>query len=1301
RPICVFNKRVIFYEKFTGSTTVPQCLPLHHPLPNDRFSQDNQISINITLELNRRGRQEETTTESLKHAFEALESFPWPVQFQSWSLLGVNFDEIREDWEDWKWNSKAYVKRLSAPTDVHPFGDLKRLNVQLLSSASQLTAFAMYRFRVWPPLYVLFDSASNVTKYDFVKHSQPTDWIPSQLLAPEVAPRIAYLTVIDAHRLKATWQWNGVPGGYIVTAERSDVAISIYNSTMFHELDQDQDLSPRHDMVEHDKCGVRKFMKVIYDPTQHDLVIGHLQPATNYYVTIQPFSKSPKLASIVKEQKNEWTLLLGPKIFLSPGDLMPPTTASKSVTKTWNAVPNFRPINVTVTEEGKTIRIEWIDSFEAMCDGETLSYELEIRSALNWTVTAPVHSVKWINTLKRELSASQLNQIIFTEFPRMRGISLLKETLMVGLWRRLTSMHFSKSEIIHILRIRAKNRIGFGPFSDPVVVPFLPSKEKTGGRLHLKRILITQEKSESHGRVLVSWLISNQVPKGLDVKATITWFEVDPITQLRLGATASRVLHSPPIKNEHMKHKEVLVVIDKLNVGAMYRFKLRQEPSSSTSMDITEDHVTAYIIQEDWLIPPSRKPYPPRRWLRSNLADNEIISHAPRMDCNSSIIVLAWPAYPSSIISNLTKAAKFGPIYTPPVKNYSLQYARLPDYVEDAPEYTVSNGSALGWKEYEPAPQPGDEEKFHVLQPNTVYIFRIAVCTDVGRSPYSEPSVVMKTSINRPCEVPKISSVMLVWTNRTTLLRHYGVLEVPEDKHQSPCQAVQVTWLAISDESWNGKPLFYQIVYQFWPSKDSVRHVSLVKAAKGQRILRALLPPLPARTYIELKVIPRSFLGDGDKLETILVYTGFGCPWKTKKEGLSLTYMYVESKLNGEESNLALEAQFHCVSDTASIQVKCFWKPLDVKLMLGYRLTLIPMGSMSLHDAPNYIKRNGNKSTNHTLFVPPTCTSVLIYSLEERHAKLNAGKPSDWTSERFNTNMVMWPLKPYFRYKVVLEAILHFGTARPQLFPPALSSSQDNTANCGTEFLCTAQWIPTRPVRLWSEWLKRNSLMLLWTNPAEVNGQVKEYLIVRTCHRSGTDGHKSDEASSREKTTNQSIPASQYWNAPNPSKEFHIETNVTCLFEVKARTDAVWNGGWGPTACWLVSTDSHVPVQPPKSMDGCAFPTNKGYETQGRLLPKLLRPLVGEQNIYDNTYPSAVSEAYSKERLLSKKLRPDSQVIHISWDLATKGWVSVTQFLLEIRFSCEFSLLINMRSNWKLTSPYSSHMSLTSIWYIN
>ncbi|TGZ73449.1 hypothetical protein CRM22_001512 [Opisthorchis felineus] len=1269
--------------------------------PDVQMSKGNQISINITLELNREVRQGETIAGNLKHAFETLESFPWPVQFQSLSLLGVDFGQIREDWEDWQWNSRTSVKRLSTPTDVYSFGSLKRLNVQLLISVDQPTAFAMYRFRIWPPLYVLFDSASNVTKYDFVQHSQPTEWITSILLAPRIAPRIAYLTVIDANRLKATWQplslseWNGVPGGYIVTAERSDVAISIYNNTMFHELDQDS--SPRHDIVEHDRCGIRKFVKVLYDPNQNQLIIGHLQPATNYYVTIQPFSKSPKLASVVKEQKNGWTLLLGPKIFLSPGDSMPTTTSSKSVIKTWDAVPTFRPLNVTATEEGKTVHIEWIDSLEAVCHCETASYELEISSALNLTATTPVYSVKWIDTFRTEITASQFNHgITSTESPRMKRISLLKETLLVGFWRRITPTYCTKSETVHILRIRAKNRVGFGPFSDPVVIPLVQSKEKTGGRLHLKRILITQEKSEpqTHGRVLFSWLVSDQVLKGLDVKLTITWFEVDPITHLRLGATASRVLHSPPIKNEHMKHKEVLIAIDRLNVGAVYRFKLTQEPSSSMSMDVTEDYVTAYIIQEDWLMPPSRKPHPPRRWLRSNLADKETPDHTPRIDCNSAIIVLAWPAYPSSIISNLTHAGKFGPIYTAPVKNYSLQYAQLPHFVEGASAYGVSNASVLEWKEYEPAPQPGDEEQFYVfgLQPNTAYVFRTAVRTDGGRSPYSEPSAVLRTSINRPCEVPKISSVMLVWTNRTTLLRHYGVLDVPEDKHQSPCQAVQVTWLAIADKSWNGEPLFYQIVYQFWLSKDSVRHVSLVKAAKGQRILRAHLPPLPARTYIELKVIPRSFAGDGDETETILVHTGFGCPRKSKKEGLSLTYMYDESKLDGEESDLALDAQFHCVSDTASIQFKCFWKPLDVKLMLGYSLTLIPMGSMSLRDDPTQSEDSGNKSNNHTLFVPPTCTSVLIYSLEERYAKLNAGKPSDWTIEHFNTNRVTWPLRPYFRYKVVLEAILHFGTAKPHLFPPMLSPGHDNTAHCGTSFLCTAQWIPTRPVRLWSEWLTRNSLILLWTNPAEVNGQVKEYLIVRTCHRPGTDGHNSDEAFSGEKTINQSITVSQYLNGPHPGKEFHIETNVTCLFEMKARTNSVWNGGWGPTACWLVSTDSHVPVQPPKSTDDCAFPTNKVDEAQGRLLPKLLRPVVREQNAYDQIYPSAVSAAYSEERLLNKKLRPESQVIHISWDLATRGWVSVTQFLLEIRFSSQVNIWHHLSTVNHTTRTFLLHL---------
>ncbi|KAG5444238.1 hypothetical protein CSKR_104505 [Clonorchis sinensis] len=350
------------------------------------------------------------------------------------------------------------------------------------------------------------------------------------------------------------------------------------------------------------------------------------------------------------------------------------------------------------------------------------------------------------------------------------------------------------------------------------------------------------------------------------------------------------------------------------------------------------------------------------------------------------------------------------------------------------------------------------------------------------------------------------------------------------------------------------------------------------------------------------------------------------------------------------------------------------------------------MGSMSLRDAPTHSKQNGNNSTNHTLFAPPTCTSVLIYSLEERHAKLNAGKPSEWTNEHFNTNIVTWPLRPYFRYKVVLEAVLHFGTAKPHLFPPALSPSQDNTAHCGTGFLCTAQWIPTRPVWLWSEWLTRNSLMLLWTNPAEVNGQVKEYLIVRTCHRSETDGHNSDGTFSRENTISQSIPASQYWNLPNPSKEFHIEANMTCLFEVKARTNALWNGGWGPTACWLVSTDSHVPVQAPKAMDGCAFPTKRAYGAQGSLLPKLLRPIIREQNAYEQIYPAAVSEVYSNERLLNRKLQPDSQVIHISWDLATSGWVSVTQFLLEIRFSSQVNIWHHLSTVNYTTRSFILHL---------
>ncbi|KAF7260663.1 hypothetical protein EG68_02153 [Paragonimus skrjabini miyazakii] len=176
--------------------------------------------------------------------------------------------------------------------------------------------------------------------------------------------------------------------------------------------------------------------------------------------------------------------------------------------------------------------------------------------------------------------------------------------------------------------------------------------------------------------------------------------------------------------------------------------------------------------------------------------------------CRTASVKLSWPAYSANLVHDGATAvdSHYGPIYTSPVTNYSLQFAEITSLSNTANARSLlrvqnvlssHDYAAVQWFTYEPSPLPGQESEFEVfgLAANTAYIFRIAAQSDHGQSPFSVPSAILSTRPTAPCQAPTHVRAKLVHMNldklllRETATNPAGTLEA--------CHRVLVQWKVI------------------------------------------------------------------------------------------------------------------------------------------------------------------------------------------------------------------------------------------------------------------------------------------------------------------------------------------------------------------------------------------------------------------------------------------------------------------------------------------------------------------------
>ncbi|VDP65378.1 unnamed protein product [Echinostoma caproni] len=831
----------------------------------------------------------------------------WPLQVQTQSATGftVEWDETSEERWDWLPATSPEYVTWSSTSPRDPDNSTEQFHHHMATLTLRVTSMQPYthhRLRIWQPLYTLFSPSlenRNFTANPIV-HSIPSQWFTTAASVPRSAPGRVHLVVLDDSHLQVSWkpllpsEWNGPPGGYVITLER--IASVLHNNqSKFEELRSPRRMKYDCGHVERDECGIMRQLICVNQTNLHEYVFKGLQSAAVYRVRMRAFSWDVRETS--------YGPLYGPEVMRVMDDAESETTraflkynAFYAGTQMWTNIPTSSVNKLYALVDSEGFQLQWSEPSVFPCEQTITGYRISVthiqhefeERAEDQNTRVIEHA--WLVPVEDSRLAIISTASLHSRIDRRRSLRLTTEELITTLRYPSTwapCVNYDKFRV----SIQLTNQRGNGPRSEEVGAQFAPDNERIHGSISLRSITLNklEQTNITVGRVLLSWKLTrydrNQRPKH---SVSLRWQEIDSVTQVPIGVLARRLLNWPQSLSREAE-AVFLVTVDGLVADSTYRFTVDEDNDDDEGDTRPRIHGSGCHFGQTIT------------YIRLSQLTNQ------------------------NDVSTLNELADtLGP----------------------------QDFSQSDWITYKPSPQLGQEDAFHVLglTPYSAYVFRLAAITDAGPSPYSRPSVVMFTRPSYPCEAPEDVSTSLRTVDREFLRRLYGE-PVSDRTPTKPCQTIAVRWKPIPETSWNAEPRFYRLIYRVWSratNDRSDRTLLISHKPSNQPYYEALLPPLPPQTYYQIRLAAQNEFGTGPSSDWIFVFSGDGCPHETASNPWLLDSIVYNSVMN-TVNNGPLEVQgFTCSSDRDKVEIKCTWVPITNPKALGYE-SLEPYSRYTVH----------------------------------------------------------------------------------------------------------------------------------------------------------------------------------------------------------------------------------------------------------------------------------------------------------------------------------------------------------------
>ncbi|CAL8074776.1 unnamed protein product [Calicophoron daubneyi] len=1326
---------------------------MHHYVVN--YTKPTTVKINITIQL-------KTTSELANDAVDIsllaklLKLHDWLLQYHGFHASGTQ--EIRKgdkEFPSWKWLTSISC------SDLHWYhaGQSKNpshnyTTVHLIITAYGLSQYTHYRLRVRGPLFGLFEPASNERNASRLFSSEPSQWFMTPTGTPAAGPRRATAILLDARRVRIFWQpltaeeWRGLPGGYVISAELledpHDHPAAFQNRTGYEELNSVGNLKFPENQTEVGPCGVRRLTVVLTSTAENTFVLDNLQPTSQYKVTLKPFTLNMEAVENSADDKKH-QVLYGPEVSVSQVGFGRQTVASsfpfhaRSNIRTWNSPPLVVPENITLIVLGDNITVRWMEPILNLCKQSVEGYQvllLQGTSEYDPTVVEENIALKEHPIIYR-VEHEKVLTFKHDQSPTITRSVVIPRHEIMQLLTYKTDSDARDAGSQAWIRISAYNAYGSGPMSSPVTLHMGTDLAAKDGLLTVRKISANLVRNEStiHGRVILSWKAARTKITRAQNAYQIRWQQIDPVTRQPVGSSASRLL-SWPHSLGSSSQLEVLIAFDDLIMGATYVFSIGKLSSKQTNPDskrfLSERDLIVHAVPDEHLVAPTRLPGTPRKWLSPSLADAESFNTGADHQVTSvdgASVALAWPEYPCSFHSFASGDRYFGPIYTAPVRNYTLQYIKIAS-ISNMHEIGSSNVlmdalylsgyTQSAWTTYQVSPERGQENHFVVsgLAHHSAYVFRIAALTDVGPSPFSEPSEIILTQSSKPCMAPTNVSVKLITVNVEDYSRHSGLHSdnVTRDKMKPDqyCQALLVQWHAIPSEAWNNEAQYYRVSYQLQAVQSEPEETgpeealeesvfvsansAAMEVGNKSSLFRTLITQILPGSYYRVGISAWTNIGEGPQSKNLLVYSGEGCVRGDAEKNWFVRNLPASREEGADPSQSFLTVkEFHCFSDLFRVEITCSWLRLNAPDLLGYRIFLAHHGPV--RQAHLFSNSDVQGNSVQQFFFASNVTNVRFMHMVTNEEDMHAA----------SENSVNFPLKPYQIYTVAIQALTLYEQGGLVHFPNSPVNRklegvkftndevtlQENKIGCLPHCLCTAQMPPFKPSALRSEWTSRETVKLKWSEPVEMNGDLKAYRIrlTRLNQSSAAYQHKD--------VTFNTLIISKPENHRSLEQLIDLTSNSTYLFEVSAQTESKQNEGWGSPSCLLLATGYCQPLLPAQEQFGLetdCFQLKNYFEMLKKLsadessgtcltrAPEVYRPVIKILSIVEGKVPPAVTKSaaasrrssYQPQRLVEQKRNAtvanltdvvNGEWMNISWSLATSALGPISQFLLEARMS--------------------------------
>ncbi|CAH8655572.1 unnamed protein product [Schistosoma haematobium] len=1242
---------------------------------------------------------------------------------QSTPVLG-DFSRIIKLIEKCKWPIKIQKIPLNGYQALNGNDHINSLNWD--------SNYNYYRFEVWQPIGLLFGNYNQIAN-KILYHSNLSKWFKIECEPPSVSPSLVSTHMLNLDQVKIIWQplspeeWNGIPGGYLITIQEaeSEHTHSLMTTYPNHDHMYSANETVKIQIIQ-SKCGLDYLQIFINDSTAFSYITGDLKFDSDYIISI-------RAASVEIGNSDKW--LLGPQTVIQHLSIYKQAKNNEDIKFLISMrTSKFIPYNLNVSRELDWVVMSWKENIKVECGQLPEGYQL-------------IFNKVWFNENTNETLQNDDDDVNYLKFIPFNHTNLNRSKILQSsnsfyenILKLPLKIFFNSNEACSFngyLRFRLYI-IGqsINKDTEQATIYMNLKGEKLRHRLLLRKIIPLSKQKKA--RVLITWIpnINNDKPlfPHTDI-FTLQWTRIDPISYENLSLPFTRLISWPDANNHVLmksiekasmkqKYSEYLITVDELLMEATYLFQLIEtnfnQPINITVNDekmcSSKTELLVYVTTvESFQTRPRQRPVTPK----IQISQSSITQERNRYTiCPIATAHLSWPNYLRQLQSNQTTEYSSGFLYTSPVIDYTLHYAEVMNnsFSEDIYGKNPNNYGSVNWKTYQPAPQIDEVNDFLVdgLLPYKMYIFRLAAQSDAGISPFSLPTDILVTSPQRPCYY----SIKLEFELRSHLHSEISQSSGHTARRQRDivtrgyCEYLLLKWKALNYRQWNSQPGWYHITYRLWLSNDNNTNTQLFNLfikhdenkIENSYFHIELKDLIPNKYYLfSIEAIndysTTNIFSSMIQLSSLLfINSGIGCNQiqlqynHQMKQMTESLVIYKMNKINYPVllSKLVLSPiNFFCFSDPIQVLIKCTWDYKEYQGILGFILELHEYGDINYNISYDSIKI-------HSIFIKPHVHGILLYS----------------ASSITQSNVILSGqtiIKPYFYYKMSIHVITTGGHGLKAYFPQSnYKGTQSNTNvklhhsienDClSGELLCTSQSPPNPPFSLASQWLSRNLIKLEWSQPEQLNGKLVNY---RVSWSEITFPSKDNQLTDKNSTNSKEIE--QQFTVILKSFETtytidQLHENTSYIFKVYARTQSKQNDGWSTPTCIYAST-SYCWFNSPQitgiiSQHKCDFknllktidPSLEKFCSFNS--PILRRPVVFISSINKN----ATNQKFKNLTRNSLQFHYNetninyaSTVITILWSEVMSGINSITHILIELRYS------------WNLNKWYSFTMINSSM----